>query len=188
MGTATFLIGLLPTYNQIRLRRARPAADPAPVPGPRPCPASSRAPAPRASSTRRPTGARTSRASPSPEPRAATSWPRRDLHPDRGAADRCAAVVGLAGPVPAQRRGDGGGVVDPAHLAREPGVRGGEGTRRRAEGAAEGAVQLPAGRAEGHGRRDRLGQQHHLWHLHPDLRRQHHGTAAHHAVVARRSS
>ncbi len=49
----------------------------------------------------------------------------RDLHPDRRAARGAAAVLGLADPVPAQRRGGRRRLVDPAHPAREPGVRGG---------------------------------------------------------------
>ena len=50
--------------------------------------------------------------------------------PDRRAARGRTAVLGLADPVPAQRRRDVRRLVDPAHPAREPGVRGGAGAPR----------------------------------------------------------
>ena len=100
---------------------------------------SSPAPARPRWSTPRTTGGRSSPASPSPAPRAATSWPAW-CSCRRGAARRAAAVLGLADPVPAQCRGGGRRLVDPADPAREPGLRGGAGAPRGAQGAVEGAV------------------------------------------------
>jgi hypothetical protein len=74
-----------------------------------------------------------------------------DLHPDRGTPQRRPALLGLANPVPAQRRRRRGRLVDPKLPAREPGFRGGTRAQRGAQGDARRAVPpLHPGSPEDH--------------------------------------
>ncbi len=104
----------------------------------------------------------------------------RRLHPHRPRYRKRRCSAGAGASVPAQCCGHDRRLVDPPHPAREPGFHRRAGARRRAAQAAEGLVpHLHAGRHQDRLRRAGVGDQHPVRHLCAHLRRQHRRAVPH---------
>ena len=135
MGVSTFLIGCLPTCDQVGIARAGPAGPAARAAGPLGGRRAGQRQLHDAGTRARGPPRLLHQLHPQRHPgRADPGHP--GLHPGRRAARGAAAVLGLADPVLAERRGRRGRLRHPPHAGRDPGL-------RPARPPSEGVAKLP---------------------------------------------